>query len=100
MSTNFQAIVVRPSLPRAFGKDGLDAQLKVWMPPVGNLDLTRLEALQGAFRDELEIVPKAREGRVLIIQKIHAFAGNQVTNAARKLAFEIDRHLGIPATIQ
>ena len=97
---NFQAIVVRPTLPQNIGRNGQKTSLKVWMPPSGDISIERLEALQGAYGHELEVVPKPREGRVLIIQEIHAYSGQGVRRAALKLAGEIQNHLGVHTTIQ
>lgn len=98
--SNFQAIVVRPSLPQRLGRNGHKTELKVWMPPSGDLPIEKLDALQAAYAGALEIVPEAREGRLLIIQRHISFSHKSVQKVARKLAAQVQIHLGIPTTVQ
>lgn len=100
--SNFQAVVVRPSLPRGFGKDskGRKVSLKVWVPSIGPVTLKKLEALQSAFGENLEIVPEVRQGQAVIIQRLLTCSREGIRISARKLAYEVQKHLGIPTTVQ
>ena len=99
MST-FQAIVVRP-LGTSVEKKGRKVDLKVWMPPVlSDVDIKNLSALQQAYDGQLEIAPKPHQGRALIIHGIIAYSRDSIRNAALKLAADVQKHLGIPTTIQ
>jgi len=99
--SNFQAVVIRPNISRDFGKKGRQLKLRVWIPPIaGDIGIEKFEALQGVYQERLEIVAKPALGRALIILNFLACSSAGVRRTALKLAADIQKHLGVPTTIQ